>query len=158
MSRSGYSDDCENLAMWRGQVASAIRGKRGQKMLIDLAAAMDAMPVKELITGRLEAQGAYCALGAVGAARGVDLSKVDLPEGEDYFEPDGIANALDIAHQLAQEVMYINDESGGSHKQIDGKWRYVPETPAERWVRVRKWVGEQITKPPTPTPEPERTR
>lgn len=43
MSRSGYSDDCENVAMWRGQVASAIRGKRGQTMLRDLVLAQEVM-------------------------------------------------------------------------------------------------------------------
>lgn len=148
MSRSGYTDDCENLAMWRGQVASAIRGKRGQKMLVDLAAAMDAMTEKELFTGRLVADGGYCSLGVVGAARGVDLAKVDLPEDEDYFEPEGIADALDIAPQLAQEVMYVNDERGGQHRKVDGHWQFVPETPNERWGRVRKWVAEQITEKP----------
>jgi len=41
MSRSGYSDDCEGseLAMWRGQVASAKRGKRGQRFFRELVAA-----------------------------------------------------------------------------------------------------------------------
>ena len=38
MSRSGYCDELEQseLAMWRGQVASAIRGKRGQAFLVEL--------------------------------------------------------------------------------------------------------------------------
>ena len=42
MSRSGYSDSLENwdLIRWRGQVASAIRGKRGQQLLKELADAM----------------------------------------------------------------------------------------------------------------------
>ena len=47
MSRSGYSDDIDdNWAhiMWRGRVASSIRGKRGQAMLRELLAALDAMP------------------------------------------------------------------------------------------------------------------
>ena len=52
MSRSGYSDDLETwqLIKWRGQVMSAIRGKRGQKFLRELLAALDAMPKKILIT------------------------------------------------------------------------------------------------------------
>ena len=39
MSRSGYSDDLDNwdLIRWRGQVSSAIRGKRGQGFLRELA-------------------------------------------------------------------------------------------------------------------------
>ena len=45
MSRSGYSDDDEDgrLAMWRGAVQSAIRGKRGQAALRELLTALDAM-------------------------------------------------------------------------------------------------------------------
>lgn len=36
MSRSGYTDDCDGwqLIMYRGAVASAIRGARGQRLLI----------------------------------------------------------------------------------------------------------------------------
>lgn len=58
MSRSGYNDDIDNWALikWRGQVASAIRGKRGQKMLRDLLAALDAMPEKSLIVHELESE------------------------------------------------------------------------------------------------------
>ena len=49
MSRSGYSDDYEpsNIAMWRGQVASAMRGKRGQAFLRELIEALDAFPIPE---------------------------------------------------------------------------------------------------------------
>jgi hypothetical protein len=45
MSRSGYSDDLDPLALgrWRGRVASAMRGKRGQAFLREMLAAMDAM-------------------------------------------------------------------------------------------------------------------
>lgn len=51
MSRSGYSDDCENIAMWRGVIASATRGKRGQRFFRDLVTALDAMPEKALVAG-----------------------------------------------------------------------------------------------------------
>lgn len=49
MSRSGYCDDGENgwaTICWRGAVKSALRGKRGQSFLLELAEAMDAMPTK----------------------------------------------------------------------------------------------------------------
>src|SRR5581483_3714094 len=104
MSRSGYSYDCENIAMWRGQVASAIRGKRGQKLLADMLAALDAMPEKRLIVNQLEADGEVCALGALGRHRGLDMSNLD-PD-----EPNDVAAAFDIAHQLAQEIVWVNDE------------------------------------------------
>lgn len=129
MSRSGYSEELDNWALikWRGQVASAIRGKRGQKLLQELAEAMDAMPAKELIAHEFERDGAYCALGVVGAKRGIDLDSID-PD-----EPDEVAAAFDIAEQLAREIVYINDE--------------YHLTPANRWKLVREWVTEQINRP-----------
>lgn len=128
MSRSGYSDDIDNWALikWRGQVASAIRGKRGQTLLQELATAMDAMTIKELIAHELEADGAHCALGVVGVVRGIDLKSID-PE-----DPEAVSQAFNIAKQLAQEIADINDD-GGYH-----------QTPAERWICVRRWVDKQL--------------
>lgn len=139
MSRSGYSDDGDNLAMWRGMVASSIRGKRGQRLLRELAEAMDAMSVKELIAEDLEKDGAHCALGVVGAKRGIDMKNID-PE-----DPGQVAPAFDIAECLAQEIVYVNDEEGPWGKYVDGKWTPGSETPAERWTRVRKWVAEHLS-------------
>ncbi len=129
MSRSGYSDDIDqwDLIRWRGQVASAIRGQRGQKLLREMLAALDAMPDKTLVTGDLETEeGEVCALGALGKVRGIDMQKLDPTE------PDDVAAAFDIAPQLAREIVYENDE--GWHN----------ETPEQRWVRMRKWVAAQI--------------
>jgi hypothetical protein len=57
MSRSGYIDDYDDdngaVAMYRGQVASAMRGRRGQAFLRDLLSALDEMPEKRLIAGHL---------------------------------------------------------------------------------------------------------
>lgn len=132
MSRSGYSEDCDDnwqLIMWRGRVASATRGKRGQKLLREMLAAMDAMPVKELVAHELECADGVCALGALGRQRGVDMAALD-PENA-Y----AVAAAFDIAPPLAMEVVYMNDEAG---------WR---ETPAQRFQRMRAWVASQITDP-----------
>lgn len=129
MSRSGYTEDCENLAMWRGQVASAIRGKRGQAFLRDLVAALDAMPEKKLIEGDLQDEGgAVCALGALGVKRGLDVESMDT------YDYEALGKTFNIAHQLAQEVMFENDEAC---------WR-GRETPEERWARVRAWSVAQI--------------
>ena len=143
MSRSGYVDDCDldnnwEMIKWRGQVASATRGRRGQKMLTDLLSALDAMPEKSLIVHELETEdGEVCALGALGKARGIDMRKLD-PD-----EPEEVAAAFGIAPQLAQEIVYINDE------RLDRVWdeaakRYVNITPDQRWVRMRAWVARQI--------------
>lgn len=139
MSRSNYSYDLEQpfLAMWRGQVASAIRGKRGQKFLSDLLAALDAMPEKVLIANELQdIEGNVCAIGALGKARGVDMARIDP---EDY---DQVADAFDIAHQLAQEVEYMNDEYMNDE-------RLYGETPQNRWRRMRDWVAGLIAKEAT---------
>ena len=137
MSRSGYFDDCDShwdLIKWRGQVASAIRGKRGQAFLRELLAALDAMPEKKLIAHDLIHEGNVCAIGSVGVARGVDLAALDP------YDYDKIAEVFGIAHQLVQEIEWWNDEGG---------YRDAPEA---RWSRMREWVASQIAEPKEPAP------
>lgn len=127
MSRSGYSDDYEFVNLWQGTVSRAIKGKRGQKLLIDLAEALDEMPIKRLITMDLKNnEGEFCTLGVLGAKRGFDLEKID-PE-----QPECVAKKFDIATAMAQEIVYQNDEWFGNC------------TPEERWTRMRAWVQENI--------------
>lgn len=142
MSRSGYIDDWDDylaLGRYRGQVKSAIRGKRGQAFLRELAAAMDAMPDKELIAQDLiNEYGDCCTIGVVCKARELDVSKVD-PE-----EPESVGALVGISRQMAAEIAYENDECSRLHKDESGKWRQ--ETPSERWQRMRKWVEANISK------------
>ena len=129
MSRSGYGDDYDVLSLgrWRGQVASATRGKRGQALFVSLAQALDEMPVKELIAHELKnADGRYCALGVLGEKRGLQMDKIDA------YESDIVAKNFDIAEPLACEIVFMNDEY------------FDRSTPAERWTLMRKWVQEQI--------------
>lgn len=130
MSRSGYSDDCENLNLWRGTIDRASRGKRGQAFFRDLVVALDALPDKRLVAGELEtAEGAVCTLGALARHKGAAL------EPDDTYDYDKLGATFNIATQLAQEAMYVNDE--------DGPVRQV-ETDEQRWVRVRAWAARQI--------------
>ena len=130
MSRSGYVDDCEGINLYRGSVERALRGKRGQKFLRELAAAMDAMPEKVLIANELvTTDGDACALGAVCKSRGMDHTKID------YECPDAVGKALGIARSMAAEIEYMNDE-----------WDYH-ESPENRWLRMRKWVDDRLVKP-----------
>lgn len=148
MSRSGYTDDTEDqwaMICWRGAVTSAIRGKRGQALLKEMLVAMDAMPIKRLIAtelvepdlipcshwGLFETE-SVCALGAVGKARGIDMSDID-PENREC-----VAKIFNIATPMEQEIVWVNDESG----------RYR-ETPEQRFVRVRAWVESKIKKDQT---------
>ena len=145
MNRSGYIDDCDDeleTGRWRAQVASAIRGKRGQTFLRDLAVALDAMPVKELIAEELITEdGDVCAIGAVCKHRGLNVSNID-PE-----DPESVGKAVGIAYQLAAEIAYQNDEQGDRYEYVKGRCEVVSESPAERWTRMRTWVGEQIKGP-----------
>jgi hypothetical protein len=87
MSRHGYSNDCENVAMWRGVIASASRGKRGQVFFRALVAALDAMPEKRLVEGELQTEdGEVCALGCLGRALGRALREVDAEDWDKLGE------------------------------------------------------------------------
>jgi hypothetical protein len=129
MSRSGYDDDGDidqwELIKWRGQVASAIRGKRGQALLTEMLSALDALPNKRLIAHELVNRGEVCALGSVGLKRGLDMSGLDP---EDYHR---LADVFGVTHQLVQEIEYVNDE-------------WDAPTPEARWQRVRDWVVGKI--------------
>lgn len=119
--------------MWRGAVASAIRGRRGQAFLEEMLAAFDALPERKLIENSLiENDGAVCALGAVGKARALDMQKID-PEDHET-----VAGAFGVAHALACEIMFENDEGAGY---------WAKETPEQRFERMRRWVESLISRP-----------
>lgn len=166
MSRSGYSDDYGDddplaLGRYRAQVGSAIRGKRGQTLLRELLAALEAMPDKQLVAGELEADGQFCALGVVGQARGLNLAAIDT------YDVESLGPKFNIAEQLAREIMWVNDDHVMDHKWVEvdivgpvrpwypeyGKHRVgmsVPNDQAgfERWKEVREWVEKNIAKEP----------
>jgi hypothetical protein len=128
MSRSGYSDDCDGIQLWRANVERAIQGKKGQEFFKELLAALDALPNKRLIAHELVSeQGECCALGAVFVARNIDVANVD------ESEPEEVAAALSIRSMLAQEIAYWNDE----YRRND--------TPEERWQRMHLWVESNLT-------------
>ncbi len=162
MSRSGYSDDYGDddplaLGRYRAQVASAIRGKRGQALLRELLAALDAMPDKRLVAGELEAEGSFCALGIVGHARGLNLAAIDT------YDVESLGPKFNIAEQLAREIMWVNDDHVSDEKSVEiefcgpvqinypdfgrhRRWVRLPNEHAgfERWQTVRNWVAEQL--------------
>ena len=160
MSRSGYSDDCDGWALirWRGAVKQAITGARGQAMLRELVQALDALPEKRLAAGSLvTADGDYCALGALGRARGLDLAQID-PE-----DRGSVAEAFGVAMALAAEIMYLNDEEGPqeqtafnfvvcgpmrpweSHTQL--RWKRNERAGAVRWSMMRQWALANLKTP-----------
>jgi hypothetical protein len=162
MNRSGYCDDFGDddplaLGRYRAQVNSAIRGKRGQALLRELLAALDAMPDKRLVAGELEADGQFCALGVVGHARGLNLAAIDS------YDVESLGPQFNIAEQLAREIMWVNDEHVSEHEWAEieicgpvrpghpdwGRHRQSVRVPNERageqrWKTVRDWVASKI--------------
>lgn len=136
MGRSGYSDDCENLGLWRQAVARAIKGKRGQAFLREMAAALDAMPVKELVDDVIVRDNEHvCAIGAVALARKIDVSELDV------YDRHAVAKTFGIAPALAAEIAFENDDDFG----------YGDRSPAERWTRMRRWVDAHLTQGGSPS-------
>ena len=136
--RSGYSDDLDpwDLIRWRGAVASAIRGRRGQAFLRELRDALDALPEPRLGADALQStDGAVCALGSVGLRRGLDLSVID-PE-----DRHAVAHAFGIAEALAAEIMFENDEDFCSRRE---------DSAARRFQRMRAWVTAHLAGPSPP--------
>jgi hypothetical protein len=131
VSRSGYGDDFGDVddqwgvIRWRGAVASAIRGRRGQAFLREMLAALDAMPVKELVSNGLEDGDRVCAIGAVGRVRGVDMSNIDPEDWEQ------VARAFGISEALVRQIAFLNDEYGYND-------------PGRRWAGMRTWVVKQL--------------
>lgn len=143
MSRSGYSDgygddaDYPN-AMWlyRKAVDNAIDGKRGQALLRDLLAALDAMPRKSLERDALVTEdGNVCALGCLGVARGITFPAElhDCDGDNELYRRAQLAKLFNIAPCLAAEIMYFNDDAGSE-----------TEGPERRWTRMRAWVAKQV--------------
>lgn len=136
MSRSGYTDDCwdDDGANWRmicyrGAVASAIRGKRGQAFLREMIEALDALPEKRLIAEELRTpEGDCCAMGAVAIRRGVDVSDLDP------WDKESVAFVMGISVSLAREIAFENDENGWSGHT----------SPEARWSAMRRWAEGQL--------------
>jgi len=130
VNRSGYHDDIDDqdLNLYRGRVARTMKGKRSQEFLRELADAMDAMPEKILIANELvDSVGDCCTIGVVCKSRGIEVAEVDP------MDPDAVGKLVDISRTLAAEIEFENDD-GSFHG----------EDPAKRWVRMRKWVADQI--------------
>lgn len=151
MSRSGYIDeDWDNtFGLWRGTVASSIRGKRGQALLRDAIIALDAMTEKKLARGFLERDGCHCLLGVVCKARGVDMRSLNVLDPDD-FNAHGVAHALDISTPMAKEIVELNDQTEywqedlNPHPDYGRVGGYLPETPEHRWQRMRDWCVKNL--------------
>jgi hypothetical protein len=137
MSRSGYSDDWDEAFpnasyLYAANAERAVKGKNGQKFFRDCLSALDAMPVKRLITERLEENGEFCALGALGRAKGLDMTDIDPEDAR------RVSKVFKIPECIARDVVFENDENGWRYNEQKG------ETPEQRWTRMRNWVEKHI--------------
>jgi len=135
-----YQDDYGFEPWMEGQQAgalqSAIRGQRGQRLLRDLVAGLDALPAPELSAGALEdkATGCCCAFGAVRRYRGAAAVPLYFDPMEEDLDPPHYAEPFDVAPALAWAVVDVNE--GWSINNNEAARR-------QRWQRVRDWaVGE----------------
>lgn len=173
MSRSGYTDDYDYdeysalaYGRWRGQLMSSIRGKNGQAFLKELLLALDEMPTKELYPNAFQtADGEFCALGVLACK--YNLKTDDLVYESSYSDEvecctEAVGHRFGIAHQLAAEIMELNDNGVDpflferKRVPIFGPFRYYWEkdyynepvvdihAPKKRWQYVRNWVAKQI--------------
>src|SRR3990167_1879644 len=149
MSRSGYSEDCEQWALirWRGAVESAIRGKRGQAFLKELEAALVALPEKKLCAGLFAdpEKGEVCAIGSVALKRRMDTGMEKMSAIKDIYDKypedtqaDQCENEFNIAGALAKEIAFMNDD----------EFCYR-ESSENRYENVLKWVRENIKSSPS---------
>lgn len=144
MSRAGYSDYCGTeweMICWRGAVASAIKGKRGQEFLTQLRGDLDAMKDKKLCSYDLQTEsGEACALGVVGRARGINMVGWDP---ENWKE---LSDTLNIAEALVREIEFLNDEEfvhwyDNVKEVVDARQDRIDR---KRWTNMRNWVEGQI--------------
>ena len=146
MSRYCDSDGygMEGWEPWQaaGALQSAIRGRRGQQLLRDLIAGLDALPAPELAAGALEdpETGCVCALGAVRIQRGAEAVplRIDPTDPDAVFDWRDMADWFDISATLANEVLTQNDYNTVGN---DEQSRRI------RWRSVRAWAVGNLLAP-----------
>jgi hypothetical protein len=144
MSRHDYVEDYDddNGWMYEGRRTVALFSAKGQAFLRELAAALDAMPVKELVLGALEyPSGAVCALGALGKARGIKMTDLHLDDAGQ------IAKAFGTCATMVREVEFENDEFDDVERYAsleEAEEHEAGETGYVRWLRVRQWIDATL--------------
>ena len=121
-----------------GALQSAIRGRRGQQLLRDLVAGLDALPEPELSAGALEdeATGCCCAFGAVRRYRGAAAVPLYFDPMEEDLDPPHYAEPFHVAPALAWAVVETNEGWSDSNQESARR---------QRWAKVWAWaVGKVV--------------
>ena len=135
--RINYSEDEDfggQFELWQANCRRSIKGAKGQQALRELRDALLALPTKRLISGALESNGEFCAIGAYAKAKGLTLAQF----GEDEHERAG--EEAGMPRLVSWKVVYENDEGCG--------WlpRSVVEPPEARYERMLRWVERCLAK------------
>jgi hypothetical protein len=144
MSRYSDYDDYYYEPWMEGQAAgalqSAIRGRRGQRLLRDLIAGLDALQAQELAAGALEdpETGCVCALGVVRLQRGPEAVPLRFDPTDEDVDWRELAETFDISETLANAVVAQNEY---------GSKRNDEQSRSRRWLSVRAWAVEHLIAP-----------
>ncbi len=140
MSRSGFyeADDCDQeqiLSMGRtmGRIASATRGRRGQKFLKLALKALDDMEDKRLAGGTfgVSQEGCMCLMSSIATQTGRADALSDIPLDDGSAVCDSLAGRFDVAAVMVKSLVWENDEN-------------APHTPAMRWSYMRRFISNRI--------------
>jgi len=161
----------ESLARgrWEARLMSAYNGKRGQRILRDLEAALLAMPEKRLIAGHLSTpNGDCCTVGLYCAAKQAEANGTDVhteavamaegwfeedwEEGDDTDEDYGAEETVEagvaagMTRTMAYELAYWNDAVFDYTYNRETR-QTVYYTPEERWAKMLDYVQKRIIRP-----------
>ena len=70
---------------------------------------------------------------SLALAKGIDSD--ELQDLADSGQFDLLAEKFGVSHQLAQEIIWINDENNTGD---------TPDACERRWINVREWVNRHI--------------
>lgn len=152
-----YNESSYPPEFWEQAVKQAINGKRGQKALRELEAALLAMKNKRLIDGALCKEGEVCALGAMYMHKSPNKLKgwLELQEAAG-FESCGTPSYKDQhpyhrygEPDLSEMGTFGREELGLTYALAasiaeENDWGLANETPEQRYERVLAWVRRQL--------------
>lgn len=168
MSRSCYSDEYGDdfpgqMELYRANVRRSIRSKAGQARLSELRDALLALPAKEL-EANIFAEGTrekprVCALGAWAWVKKQGDPSAAMALLKDGRDSDDLSTYESLSvfgwpKLVVFDAIYENDAEQYIYQTVEGPQQHRqswplqirrPETTSERYVRVLKWVEEQIS-------------
>lgn len=177
MSRISYSDEEDypgQFNLWQANCTRSLRGKSGQAALLELEAALLALPNKRLARHVVACDGDVCAVGSVLLMRKAkELGSIDAAQAaleaemgerdeQAYIETAELGEEVGMPRLVAWKLVALNDiEIDGRYVEAPGpnpkplgwpEWNryeaarrvFVEYTPEERYEQVLAWVRRQL--------------